>query len=129
MFSYTGRADSGGSEILCELQQQGDSLSCNLGNPFLNRTETLQFKFVPVYSAEMPADVMFTANLSTSSENLVTSLTNSRLVQLVRRAEVSLRGSVRPEAVLYGGQVNSLLPACDAAELQYKSVTNVGCPH
>ena len=129
VFSYVGRADSGGSEILCELQQQGDSLSCNLGNPFLNRTETLQFKFVPVYSAEMPADVMFTANLSTSSENLVTSLTNSRLVQLVRRAEVSLRGSVRPEAVLYGGQVNSLLPACDAAELQYKSVTNVGCPH
>ena len=103
VFSYVGRSDSV-TDILCELQQE-TSLRCNLGNPFLQRSEVLQFKLVPLYSASLPSDVMFTTNLSTDSDNAAAPPTESRQFQLVRRAEVSVRGGVRPEAILYGGSV------------------------
>ena len=103
VFSYVGRSDSV-TDILCELQEE-TSLRCNLGNPFLQRTETLQFKLVPLYSASLPSDVMFTTNISTDSDNQAAPPTESRQFQLVRRAEVSVRGGVRPEAVLYGGTI------------------------
>ena len=103
VFSYVGRSDTV-TDILCELQEE-TSLRCNLGNPFLQRTETLQFKLVPLYSASLPSDVMFTTNISTDSDNVAAPPTESRQFQLVRRAEVSVRGLVLPEAVLYGGTV------------------------
>ena len=93
VFSYVGRSDSV-TDILCELQEE-TSLRCNLGNPFLQRTETLQFKLVPLYSASLPSDVMFTTNISTDSDNQAAPPTESRQFQLVRRAEVSVRGGVK----------------------------------
>ena len=109
IFSFVGRSDDV-TDILCDLKED-TSIHCNLGNPFLQRTETLQFKLVPRYSPQMPADVMFTTNISTTSENIVTEeedslpMTISQQFSVVRRAEVSIRGSIRPEAILYGGQV------------------------
>ena len=107
VFSFVGRADDV-TDILCDLVDE-ISINCNLGNPFLRRTETLQFKLVPLYSPQMPGDVMFTTNLTTTSDNSVedeeASLTVSKQFTLVRRSEVSIRGSVRPESILYGGQV------------------------
>jgi hypothetical protein len=104
VFSYVGRSDAV-TDIICELQDEGTSLRCNLGNPFLQRTETLQFKLVPLYSPTLPSDIMFTTNISTDSDNAAAPPTESRQFQLVRRAEVSVRGGVRPEAILYGGTV------------------------
>lgn len=103
VFSYVGRSDSV-TDILCDLQEE-TSLRCNLGNPFLQRTETLQFKLVPLYSPRLPSDVMFTTNISTDSDNAAAPPTKSRQFQVVRRAEVSVRGGVRPDTVLYGGTV------------------------
>ena len=42
VFSFVGRADEV-TDILCDLADKM-SINCNLGNPFLHRTETLQFK-------------------------------------------------------------------------------------
>ena len=107
VFSFVGRSDTG-TDILCDLVED-TSIACNLGNPFLRRTESLQFKLVPRPAASLPGDVMFTTNISTSSENIVSdseaSMTSSSRFNIVRRSEVSIRGSVRPESVLYGGQV------------------------
>ena len=106
VFSFVGRADDV-TDILCDLADE-ISINCNLGNPFLRRTETLQFKLVPLYSPRMPGDVMFTTNLTTTSDNVQSdeaSLTESKVFTLVRRAEVSIRGSIRPASILYGGQV------------------------
>ena len=69
IFSFVGRADDV-TDILCDLIED-TSIHCNLGNPYLQRTETLMFKLVPQYSAQMPADVMFTTNISTTSDNIV----------------------------------------------------------
>ena len=103
VFSFVGRADDV-TDILCDLVED-TSIHCNLGNPFLQRTETLQFKLVPSYSPRMPGDVMFTTNISTTSENIVpdtsASMTSSTRFNIVRRSEVSIRGSVRPESILY----------------------------
>ena len=107
VFSFVGRSDDV-TDILCDLVED-TSIHCNLGNPYLQRTETLQFKLVPSYSPRMPGDVMFTTNISTTSENIVpdssASMTSSTRFNIVRRSEVSIRGSVRPESILYGGQV------------------------
>ncbi|XP_023336836.1 integrin alpha-PS1, partial [Eurytemora carolleeae] len=103
IFTYVGRSDET-KDVLCELVS-AVSISCNLGNPFHRRTETLQFKFVPVYSATLSPDVMFTVNLTTSSANPLSELTRSRQFNVIRRSEVSIRGSIRPEYTLYGGQV------------------------
>jgi hypothetical protein len=54
------------------------------------RTESLLFKFVPLYSLHMPSDVMFTANTTTTSINLVDEMTVSRQLSILRRAEVRI---------------------------------------
>ena len=53
------------------------------------REASLQFKFVPLYSRQMPSDIMFTANTTTTSINLEQEMTVSRQLALIRRAEVS----------------------------------------
>ena len=123
VFSFVGRADDV-TDILCELADEM-SINCNLGNPFLHRTETLQFKLVPLYSPEMPSDVMFTTNLTTTSDNIQSdqaSLTVSKVFTLVRRAEVSIRGSIRPESILYGGKVVGESAIRDIAEIGSKVI-------
>ena len=96
VFSFVGRQDDV-KDILCDLVDEV-SINCNLGNPFLKRTEVLQFKLVPLYSAQMPSDVMFTTNISTTSDNILEQdMTISQQFSVVRRSEVSIRGSIRPE--------------------------------
>ena len=124
VFSFVGRSDTG-TDILCDLVED-TSIHCNLGNPFLQRTETLQFKLVPSYSPRMPGDVMFTTNISTTSENIVpdtsASMTSSTRFNIVRRSEVSIRGSVRPESILYGGQVVGESAIRDIGEIGSKVI-------
>ena len=124
VFSFVGRADDV-TDILCDLTDDEMSINCNLGNPFLRRTETLQFKLVPLYSPEMPSDAMFTTNLTTTSDNIQSdesSLTVSQVFTLVRRAEVSIRGSIRPESILYGGKVVGESAVRDIAEIGSKVI-------
>ena len=133
VFSFVGRSDTG-TDILCDLVED-TSIACNLGNPFLRRTESLQFKLVPRPAASLPGDVMFTTNISTTSLNTpppdqgtadpasgAASLTSSTQFTIVRRSEVSIRGSVRPEAILYGGQVVGESAIRDIAEIGSKVI-------
>ena len=133
VFSFVGRSDTG-TDILCDLVED-TSIACNLGNPFLRRTESLQFKLVPRPAASLPGDVMFTTNISTTSLNTpppdqaaadpasaAASLTSSTQFTIVRRSEVSIRGSVRPEAILYGGQVVGESAIRDIGEIGSKVI-------
>lgn len=115
IFSFVGRSDDV-TDILCDLQEDV-SIRCNLGNPYLKRTETIQFKLVPIYSPIVPKDVMFTTNITTTSDNIIPTMTTSKQFQVVRRSEVSIRGSVRPESILYGGHVVGESAIRDIAEI------------
>ena len=93
IFSFVGRADDV-TDILCDLIED-TSIHCNLGNPYLQRTETLMFKLVPQYSAQMPADVMFTTNISTTSDNIVQERDENGIFLL------TLTYKVRPRKFVY----------------------------
>ena len=121
VFSYIGRSDSV-TDILCDLQE-GTSLRCNLGNPFLQRTETLQFKLVPLYSPRLPSDVMFTTNYflqapllrdMTGTLDKFSAVLGAALHDFAHPglSNPFLIATRSPEAIMYNNQSYILHPPC-----------------
>uniref|UniRef100_A0A146L1L1 Integrin alpha-PS1 n=1 Tax=Lygus hesperus TaxID=30085 RepID=A0A146L1L1_LYGHE len=99
----------------CERFPENNLVICPLGNPLQrNRGVNVSLRFEPLREADEVPDVNFTLKAKTTS-HLVDPQDDVVLVaNVIRKADLKLRGSVRPEEVLYGGQVRG------ESEMKYK---------
>ena len=118
-FSYVGRSDDV-TDVHCDVTVTAprQALNCNLGNPYdSNRTDLLVFRVRPLTPRP---EVVFTVTTNTTSEDVRHSAEHARTipVKLVKRAEVSVRASVEPKHIWYGGMYseNEQQQKTDAAE-------------
>ena len=103
-FSYVGRSDQF-SDLHCDFIPK-NKIRCNLGNPYdAKRTDNLIFRIRPMLARRF---VNFEIKTNTSSEDIGGALARkSKIkVRLIKRAEVSIRSSVEPKHIWFGGGSN-----------------------
>ena len=104
-FTYVGQDDN--SRIACEFLRQG-RIECQLGNPFnANATEELFFRLLPNSNRGFDQrNAVFNVSTSTTSEDVKGSESHHSVpIEIVRRAEISIKSSVQPEQIWYGGKL------------------------
>lgn len=112
-FSFIGRAVLSEKRVLdCVAERNEEDkdaksvVRCDLGNPMENgESIRLLLKFKPENEADKLTNVKFTIRTSTSSRDLRNETPIEYNVNIVRAAELEIRGKATPEQVLYGGQV------------------------
>ena len=100
-FSYVGRSDQF-SDLHCDFIPK-NKIKCNLGNPYdAKRTDNLIFRIRPMLARRF---VNFEIKTNTSSEDIGgENARHKKLkVRLIKRAELSIRSSVEPKHVWFGG--------------------------
>merc|ERR1712223_503292 len=100
-FSYVGRSDQF-SDLHCDFIPK-NKIRCNLGNPYdAKRTDNLIFRIRPMLARRF---VNFEIKTNTSSEDIGgESARHKKLrIRLIKRAELSIRSSVEPKHVWFGG--------------------------
>ena len=100
-FSYVGRSDQF-SDLHCDFIPK-NKIKCNLGNPYdAKRTDNLIFRIRPVLSRKF---VSFEIKSNTSSEDVGGEKARHKKikVRLIKRAELSIRSSVEPKHIWFGG--------------------------
>eukprot|EP00096_Caligus_rogercresseyi_P010607 TRINITY_DN3934_c0_g1_i1.p1 TRINITY_DN3934_c0_g1~~TRINITY_DN3934_c0_g1_i1.p1 ORF type:complete len:1077 (+),score=263.50 TRINITY_DN3934_c0_g1_i1:151-3381(+) len=102
-FNFVGRSDSN-KDINCDYLRS-QRIVCNLGNPYsANRTDELRFRVIPKEGIRSNL-VYFNATTNTTSEDVAPDRRHNLLLQIAKRAEVSIRSSVHPSEIWYGGSV------------------------
>jgi len=107
-FSYIGRTDDA-SDILCEFM--GEKVVCQLGNPYAGgRSDRLSFRVLPksgrVFGVRHKAN--FSVSATTTSQDALLNAEARQVTvffEAIKRQEVSLRSSVQPPEIWYGGRV------------------------
>ena len=103
-FSYVGRSDQF-SDLHCDFVPK-NRIRCNLGNPYdSKRTDNLIFRIRPILARRF---VNFEIKTNTSSEDLGGEGARYQKikVRLIKRAELSIRSSVEPKHIWFGGGSN-----------------------
>ncbi|CAB4063485.1 ITGA7 [Lepeophtheirus salmonis] len=102
-FNFVGRSDSN-KDINCEYLRS-QKIVCDLGNPYgANRTDNLLFRVIPKKTIGSRL-VYFNTTTNTTSEDIAQSRISNLRLQIAKRAEVSIRSSVHPNEIWYGGSV------------------------
>ncbi|XP_050701483.1 integrin alpha-PS1-like isoform X4 [Eriocheir sinensis] len=80
-------------------------VKCGVGNPLLNSTGTLNLTFRESGNIFDSRFIYFSVQANSSSTELTPQDPVHFRVEVIKRAEISIRGDVTPEQVFYGGEV------------------------
>ncbi|XP_022240619.1 integrin alpha-PS1-like [Limulus polyphemus] len=95
-------------------------LKCILGNPFILPEVEVQVKFDIRRVEDYESSLEFDFEVNTTSLNLGKQTMFNTVLDIVRVAELKLRGIAQPEQVLYGGEIKG--------ETAMKSEDDIGSP-
>ncbi|XP_073969159.1 integrin alpha-PS1-like isoform X1 [Rhodnius prolixus] len=94
-----------GKSHSCEKGSEVDVV-CSLGNPFERNAEVnIVLRFEPLISIDEVNEVQFDLSANTTSQLVESDPSKTLIAKVVRKAKLTIRGSARPEEVIYGGEV------------------------
>ncbi|KAK9501601.1 hypothetical protein O3M35_012297 [Rhynocoris fuscipes] len=103
-----------GKSHSCERNSEMDVV-CSLGNPLERNAEAkIILRFEPLSSIDEDNEVKFELIANTTSHLVDSEASKTLIARVVKKAHLSIHGSVRPEEVTYGGQVRG------ESEMKYK---------
>ncbi|XP_059476549.1 integrin alpha-PS1 isoform X2 [Neocloeon triangulifer] len=80
-------------------------VSCSMGNPFKKGTKHLRLRFDPKDLSDRDLQLLFVVSANSTSEDIGQQGPLIMQANVVKKAELSIKGLARPEQVFYGGTV------------------------
>ncbi|XP_046437434.1 integrin alpha-PS1-like isoform X2 [Daphnia pulex] len=105
--SFIGRV-SEANQLLCN-SFNATMVTCSLGNPFKHGSGYVKLRFNPSNVEDSEARLAFLIFTNTTSQELEPQGNIPVYANVVKRAEISIKGLGRPEQVFFGGEVQSTI--------------------